>query len=170
MVANLSADKRGWEDKTEFFSNYACQAQVIKDKLLYLVDEDTRSFDAIMNAFGLPKDTEEEKKARIEAIESASIYATQIPLQTLEMAANAIPILIEMVESGNPNSLSDAGVGLACIQTAMIGARMNVLINAKTLKDKELALDFKTKANSIFDKAKQEIDYILDTINTKLEF
>jgi glutamate formiminotransferase/formiminotetrahydrofolate cyclodeaminase len=170
MVANLSADKRGWEDKTEFFSNYACQAQVIKDKLLYLVDEDTRSFDAIMNAFGLPKDTEEEKKARIEAIESASIYATQIPLQTLEMAANAIPILIEMVESGNPNSLSDAGVGLACIQTAMIGARMNVLINAKTLKDKDLALDFKTKANSIFDKAKQEIDYILDTINTKLEF
>lgn len=170
MVANLSADKRGWEDKTEFFSNYACQAQVIKDKLLYLVDEDTRSFDAIMNAFGLPKDTEEEKKARIEAIESASIYATQIPLHTLEMAANAIPILIEMVESGNPNSLSDAGVGLACIQTAMIGARMNVLINAKTLKDKELALDFKTKANSIFDKAKQEIDYILDTINTKLEF
>jgi len=170
MVANLSADKRGWEDKTEFFSNYACQAQVIKDKLLYLVDEDTRSFDAIMNAFGLPKDTEEEKKARIEAIESASIYATQIPLQTLEMAANAIPILIEMVESGNPNSLSDAGVGLACIQTAMIGARMNVLINAKTLKDKELALDFKTKANRIFDKAKQEIDYILDTINTKLEF
>jgi glutamate formiminotransferase / formiminotetrahydrofolate cyclodeaminase len=170
MVANLSADKRGWEDKTEFFSNYASQAQIIKDKLLYLVDEDTRSFDAIMSAFGLPKDTEEEKNARIEAIESASVYATIIPLQTLEVAASAIPILIEMVENGNPNSLSDAGVGLACIQTALIGARMNVLINAKTLKDKELSLDFKLKANAIFDKAKQEIDNILDTINSKLEF
>jgi glutamate formiminotransferase / formiminotetrahydrofolate cyclodeaminase len=170
MVANLSADKRGWEDKTEFFSNYASQAQIIKDKLLYLVDEDTRSFDAIMSAFGLPKDTEEEKNARIEAIESASVYATKIPLQTLEVAASAIPILIEMVENGNPNSLSDAGVGLACIQTALIGARMNVLINAKTLKDKELSLDFKLKANAIFDKAKQEIDNILDTINSKLEF
>lgn len=170
MVANLSADKRGWEDKTEFFSNYASQAQIIKDKLLYLVDEDTRSFDAIMSAFGLPKDTEEEKNARIEAIESASVYATKIPLQTLEVAASAIPILIEMVENGNPNSLSDAGVGLACIQTALIGARMNVLINARTLKDKELSLDFKLKANAIFDKAKQEIDNILDTINSKLEF
>jgi len=170
MVANLSADKRGWEEKTEYFSNYASKSQIIKDKLLYLVDEDTRSFDAIMSAFGLPKDTEEEKNARIEAIESASVYATKIPLQTLEVAASAIPILIEMVENGNPNSLSDAGVGLACIQTALIGARMNVLINAKTLKDKELSLDFKLKANAIFDKAKHEIDNILDTINSKLEF
>lgn len=170
MVANLSADKRGWEDKTEFFSNYASQAQLIKDKLLYLVDEDTRSFEAIMNAFSLPKDTEEEKKQRLEAIESASVYATQIPLQTLEVAASAIPILIEMVEKGNPNSLSDAGVGLACIQTALIGARMNVLINAKTLKNQDLALDFKIKANAIFDKSKQEIESILNSINNTLDF
>lgn len=170
MVANLSADKRGWEDKTEFFSNYASQAQLIKDKLLYLVDEDTRSFDAIMNAFSLPKDTEEEKKQRLDAIESASVYATQIPLQTLEVAASAIPILIEMVEKGNPNSLSDAGVGLACIQTALIGARMNVLINAKTLKNRDLALDFKVKANAIFDKSKQEIESILNSINNTLDF
>lgn len=170
MVANLSADKRGWEDKTEFFSNHASQAQLIKDKLLYLVDEDTRSFDAIMNAFSLPKDTEEEKKQRLDAIESASVYATQIPLQTLEIAASAIPILVEMVEKGNPNSLSDAGVGLACIQTALIGARMNVLINAKTLKNQDLALDFKLKANAIFDKSKQEIESILNSINSTLDF
>jgi len=164
MVANLSADKRGWEDKVDFFSEWALKGQKLKKELLALVDEDTRAFDTILEAFRLPKDTEEEKNQRSIAIEKASQYATEVPLRTLKAAFNTIPILMEMVKSGNPNSLSDAGVGLACIKTAMIGARMNVLINAKDLKDRDFAKKCVEEATTIFTEGSATIDIAMGDI------
>ncbi|MFM7764164.1 MAG: cyclodeaminase/cyclohydrolase family protein, partial [Sphingomonadales bacterium] len=123
--------------------------QLIKDKLLALVDEDTRAFNAIMTAFGLPKDTAEQKTARKEAIQSASKYATEVPFRTLATVMEAIPLLREMINKGNPNSLSDAGVGAACLFTAMQGAWMNVLINAQSLDDKVWAAAMTAKAEKL---------------------
>lgn len=168
MVANLSADKRGWEDKVEFFSDWAQKGQKLKQELLALVDEDTRAFDTILEAFRLPKETEEEKIIRANQIEKASQYATEVPLRTLKAAYNTIPIIIEMVKSGNPNSLSDAGVGLACIKTAMIGARMNVLINAKDLKDRDFAKKCVEEATTIFNEGSATIDIAMNDIEKLL--
>lgn len=168
MVANLSADKRGWEEKTAFFSDWADQGQSNLSRLLYLVDEDTRAFDAIMDAFKLPKETELEKQSRSEAIEKASQYATQIPLETLRQASKGLALLLAMAEYGNPNSLSDAGVGLACLQTAIIGARMNVLINAKDLKDRAFADACTVEAKTLADNALSQIQLALQHIEQRL--
>ena len=149
MVANLSASKRGWEERTAEFTPWAEKGQQLKDKLLALVDEDTRAFNAIMTAFGLPKDTEEQKISRKEAIQSASKYATEVPFRTLATVMEAIPLLREMINKGNPNSLSDAGVGAACLFTAMQGAWMNVLINAQSLDDKVWAAAMTAKAEKL---------------------
>jgi len=168
MVANLSADKRGWEEQTPYFSEWAKRGQEKISSLLSLVDEDTRAFDAILESFKLPKDTEEEKKKRSEAIESASQYATQVPLETLKTAVTTLEILLEMAEKGNPNSLSDVGVGLACIQTAIIGARLNVLINAKELKDRIFADRCTEEANRIAAEAILQINNALQAIEIRL--
>ncbi len=136
MVANLSSHKRGWDERWEEFSKVAEKGQAIKEELLYLVDEDTRSFNRIMDAFGLPKKTEEEKKARKQAIEEATKYAIQIPFRVMKKAYESMEVMEEMVEKGNPASVTDAGVGALCARTAVIGAFMNVKINAEGLEDK----------------------------------
>ena len=137
MVANLSAHKRGWDDRWNEFSQIAESGMRIQKELLRLVDEDTAAFNRIMEAFGLPKGTEEEKVTRAKAIEEASKYAMEIPLRTAEISLEGMEICIAMVKSGNPNSITDAGVGAMCIRTAVLGAVMNVKINASGIKDKE---------------------------------
>ncbi len=111
MVANLSAGKRGWDDKLQYFSDWAVKAQQLKDELLFLVDEDTAAFNKVMAAFGLPKESAEEKAARSAAIQAANKYAAEIPLRVMETASNAYQLLGEMADKGNPASISDVGVG-----------------------------------------------------------
>ncbi|MFA9214334.1 MAG: cyclodeaminase/cyclohydrolase family protein, partial [Candidatus Methylacidiphilales bacterium] len=131
MVANLSAGKRGWEDQVTYFSEWADKGQIIKDKLLKAVDEDTHAFNQIMLGFGLPKATEEEKAARVLAIENATKYACQVPFKVMETAFETLELLAAMIEKGNQNSITDAGVGVLCVKTAVRGAYFNVLVNAK---------------------------------------
>jgi glutamate formiminotransferase/formiminotetrahydrofolate cyclodeaminase len=168
MVANLSASKRGWEDRVGAFSPWAEKGQKIKDELLFLVDEDTRAFDKIMDAFGLPKDNPEQVSARKQAIEDASKYATEIPFRTMQVAFSCIPLLKEMATNGNQNSLSDIGVGAICIKTAVRGAWLNVLINAKGLSDKVWATDIVTKAKTILEENHKLCDEIVNDIEAKL--
>ena len=137
MVANLSAHKRGWDEQWKAFSDVAERGMKLQKELLWLVDEDTRAFNKIMDAFGLPKDTEDEKKARSEAIEAASKYAMEVPMRTAKVAFQGMDICEEMIERGNPNSVTDAGVGVLCIRAAVLGAIMNVRINASGIKDKQ---------------------------------
>jgi glutamate formiminotransferase / formiminotetrahydrofolate cyclodeaminase len=136
MVANISSHKRGWDERWEEFSKWAEKGQNLKNELLYLVDEDTRSFNKIMDAFSLPKKTDEDKKARKQAIEDATKYAIQIPFRVMKNAYESMEVMEQMVEKGNPNSVTDAGVGALCARTAVIGAFMNVKINAEGLEDK----------------------------------
>jgi glutamate formiminotransferase/formiminotetrahydrofolate cyclodeaminase len=153
MVANLSAGKRGWDDRLEEFSAWAEKGQAIKDKLLKLVDEDTAAFNQIMAAFRFPKETAEEKAARKAAIQAATKYATEVPLRTMEAAFEVFELAEAMVVEGNPNSVSDAGVGALCARAAVLGAWMNVKINAGSLADKELAAGLLQKAESIAEQA-----------------
>ncbi len=170
MVANLSADKRGWESRTAEFSDWAVKGQQLKEELLYLIDEDTNSFNAIMLALQLPKNTDEEKKARVDALENASIYATEIPLRTMKVAYKCIDILKYMVENGNPNSITDAGVGLLCIKTAVRGAYFNVMVNAKGLATKDKANAMAAEAKSILADNHKTIDEILLKVETAVSF
>lgn len=135
MVANLSSHKKGWDHRWEEFSDHAAHGQELIKEMLYLVDEDTNSFNAIMAAFGLPKATDEEKAARKAAIEAATIYAIKIPFRTMEVAFQAMDLAIQMAAKGNPNSVSDAGVGALCARTAVKGCYLNVRINAQDLKE-----------------------------------
>ena len=137
MVANLSAGKRGWDDKLKYFSDWAVKAQQLKDELLFLVDEDTAAFNKVMAAFALPKESAEEKAARTAAIQSANKYAAEIPLRVMETAAKSYPLLAEMAEDGNPASISDVGVGLLAVRACIGGAAMNVRINLAGLKDEK---------------------------------
>jgi len=139
MVANLSSHKAGWDDRWHEFSDWAVKGQQIKDELLYLVDEDTNSFNKVMDAFGLPKNTDEEKATRTAAIQEATRYATEIPFRTMERAFDVFEIIRAMAEHGNPNSASDAGVGALCARSAVMGAYLNVKINAAGLKDRDFA-------------------------------
>ena len=130
MVANLSSHKAGWDDRWEYFSNWADNGMAVMNELLYLVDEDTAAFNKIMDVFGMPKSTEEEKAARAEAMEVATLYATQVPLRTMKAAYKAFDVVRAMAEEGNPNSVSDAGVGALAARSAVMGACLNVKINA----------------------------------------
>jgi glutamate formiminotransferase/formiminotetrahydrofolate cyclodeaminase len=168
MVANLSAGKRGWEDRVEEFSIWAEKGQQLKDRLLFLVDEDTRAFDAIMQAFGLPKDTPEQVAERKAAIQEASKYATLTPYYTMQAAYDCVELLQEMAEKGNPNSLSDVGVGALCIKTAVRGAWLNVITNASGLSDKAWAADIVEKARAIWQKNHPACDAIVEKIEAKL--
>ncbi|HZK08936.1 MAG TPA: glutamate formimidoyltransferase [Bacteroidales bacterium] len=136
MVANLSAHKRGWDERWEEFSNWAEKGQAFKDELLHLVDEDTRAFNKIMDAFGMPKNSEQEKADRKQAIEDASKYAMQIPFRVMEKSYASMQVMKAMAISGNPSSVSDAGVGALCARVAVRGAYMNVRINASGVNDK----------------------------------
>lgn len=141
MVANLSSHKAGWDDRWEEFSDWAAKGQEIKQDLLALVDEDTDAFNQVMAAFGLPKNSDEEKAARIAAIEQATKNAAEIPYRTMERAFDSFEIIRAMAEHGNPNSVSDAGVGALCARSAVMGAYLNVKINVAGLKDREYAAD-----------------------------
>lgn len=139
MVANLSSHKPGWDAKWEYFSQWAEKGQALKETLLALVDEDTNAFNVIMNAFGMPKGTDEEKAARKQAIQEATKYATEVPMKTIKASFQVFEICEAMIKKGNPASVSDAGVGVLCARAAVHGAYLNVKINASSLTDKEYA-------------------------------
>ena len=168
MVANLSAGKRGWEDQFTFFSDWAQKGQAIKDKLLAAVDEDTAAFNKIMEAFGLPKNTAEEKLVRTEAIENATKYACEVPFAVMQTAYDSLEMLNLMVEKGNQNSITDAGVGVLCVKTAVRGAYFNVMINAKGLKDQAFAQEITHRAKALLAKNHQESDRILALVEAAL--
>ncbi len=164
MVANLSAHKKGWDDRWEEFSAWAEKGQKIKDELLKLVDEDTNAFNKIMDAFSLPKSTEEEIKLRNNAIQLATKYATEVPLQTMILAYSSFEVIRKMAEIGNPNSISDAGVGALCARSAVIGAYMNVRINAAELKDEAFKKEILAKAENIKNEAEKAEEAVLKII------
>lgn len=161
MVANLSSHKRGWDERWEEFSDIAEKGQLLKDELLHLVDEDTRAFNKIMAAFGLPKKSDEEKASRKQAIEEASKYAMEIPFRVMQTAYQSMEIMAQMAEKGNPNSVSDAGVGALCALAAVEGAFLNVKINASGVEDKAFAEDKLKKGEEINLMAKQSRDQII---------
>lgn len=149
MVANLSSHKAGWDDRWEEFSDWADRGQALLAELLHLVDEDTEAFNRIMAVFAMPKSTDEEKAARSAALQEATLYATEVPLRTMKAAVRVFPLVRAMAETGNPNSVSDAGVGALAARSAVLGACLNVKINAAGLKDRERAGALVAEAESI---------------------
>lgn len=168
MVSNLSANKPGWEKKLDLFSDWAVKGQKIKNELLYLVDEDTRSFNLIIDAIRLAKDTDEEKALRKEAIEKASQYAAEVPYKVMKTAALSTSLLQAMLEQGNPASITDAGVGALCTITAIEGAYMNVRINTKDLDDKNFAKNLNTNAVELLNSAKAELQEIVTKVHESI--
>lgn len=168
MVANLSAHKPGWDDRWEEFSKWAEKGQAYKNKLLALVDEDTNAFNKIIEGFRMPKSTEIEKADRAEAIEQATIYATEVPLLVMETAYQSMEVMDKMADIGLQNSLSDAGVGALCARTAVYGAYFNVRINAKDIKNRDTAEKLLEKAKTIFDNTIAKEQKIIDYINEKI--
>jgi glutamate formiminotransferase/formiminotetrahydrofolate cyclodeaminase len=168
MVANLSAHKPGWDAKWESFSDWAVKGQAYKDKLLYLVDEDTNSFNKIIESFRLAKGTEEEKRIRKEAIQSATKYATEIPFQVMETSYASMEVMQAMIKEGLANSLSDAAVGILCARTAVVGAYFNVRINARDITDQAYVEAILDKAQNIFDASLKVEEEMMQTIDTKM--
>ncbi|MBI5705440.1 MAG: glutamate formimidoyltransferase [Armatimonadetes bacterium] len=168
MVANLSAHKRGWDDRWEEFSQWAEKGKQCYTELLALVDEDTAAFDALMAAFSLPKDTEDEKAARAAAIQGATRGAIEVPLRTMEVAYRSMEVIRAMAETGNPNSVSDAGVGALCAVAAVRGAHLNVKINCSGLKDEAFVAKATAKASQIEKQAIAAESTILDSVEKKL--
>ena len=168
MVANLSAHKAGWDDKWEFYSDWAVKGQAYKNKLLQLVDEDTNAFNKIIDGFRMPKATDEEKEARKQAIEKATIYATEIPFQVMETAYNSMEVMQAMLKEGMQSSISDAGVGVLCARTAVVGAYFNVRINAKDIKDRVFAEEIIANSEVIYKKALAVEKEVMDFIFSKV--
>ena len=168
MVANLSSHKPGWDDRWEEFSRWADKGQALSDELLVLVDEDTRAFNKIMEAFGLPKKTDEDKRLRSEAIQAATLFATQVPLQTMQAAFGAFELCQAMAEFGNPNSVSDAGVGALAARAAVLGAGLNVKINAASLKDREAAEKMIAEAEQLIAEAQKKEAEIIGIVERKI--
>jgi glutamate formiminotransferase len=168
MVANLSAGKRGWDDKLQFFSDWAVKAQKLKDELLFLVDEDTNAFNKVMDAFGLPKGSDEEKKARAAAVESATKYAAEIPLKVMETASKSYELLAEMAKTGNPASVSDVGVGALATRACVEGAALNVRINLGQLKDEKVKTDLSKKAEKLRADSETNFKKIDQMVQSKL--
>lgn len=167
MVANLSAHKAGWDDRWEEFSDVAEKGRALQDTLIHLVDEDTEAFNRIMAVFAMPKKTDEEKAARKEALEAATLYATQVPLRTMKAACETFDILEAMASKGNPASVSDAGVGALAARAAVQGAYLNVKINAAGLKNREVADALLADAlvvSQVADKREAEILSIVNDI------
>ena len=169
MVANLSSHKAGWDDRWEYFSNWADNGMAVMNELLYLVDEDTAAFNKIMDVFGMPKSTDEEKAARAEAMEAATLYATQVPLRTMKAAYKAFDVVRAMAEEGNPNSVSDAGVGALAARSAVMGACLNVKINAAGLKDRAVADALVKEAEDIQAAAQKAEAEILAVVESKIK-
>lgn len=168
MVANLSANKRGWDDKWEIFSNWAEKGIMYQNKLLALVDEDTNAFNNIMNAFRLPNNTVSEKAFRVNQIQEATRHAIKTPFQVMEIALDSMQVIKEMALIGNPNSITDAAVGALCARTAIRGAYLNVQINCKDYNDEIFINKIFDDCKTILAKAKINEDEILEIANTKI--
>lgn len=168
MVANLSAHKRGWDDRWKEFSDWAERGQDVMERLLRLVDEDTEAFAKIMDVFSMPKGTEEEKAARAEAMEKATLYASRVPLKTMQTAMEAMPVALAMARIGNPASASDAGVGAIAALAAVRGAHLNVRINAAGLKDRALAAELTDEAARIEAEAVAAETEVLAEVNKNI--
>ena len=168
MVANLSSHKRGWDDRWNEFSDIAEEGVIIQHRLLSLIDEDTNAFNLIMKAFEMPKRTEEEKGRRSAAIEQATLVATKVPLEVMKESFKSYVLLKKMVETGNPNSITDAGVGALATTACIRGAGLNVRINASGLKDKNTASLLIDEANQIENKALKAEKEIIDIVNSKI--
>jgi glutamate formiminotransferase/formiminotetrahydrofolate cyclodeaminase len=168
MVANLSSHKRGWDDRWEEFSAHAEKGQHIQQEFIRLVDEDTDAFNQIMNAFGLPKSTEEEKAARTTAIQEATKNAMLVPYRVIEQAHQAMPLAKLMAEIGNPNSVSDAGVGALALRSAAIGAYLNVKINAGGLHDEHFKNTLLSKADKLVEQVKAMESEVLVVVAGKI--
>jgi glutamate formiminotransferase/formiminotetrahydrofolate cyclodeaminase len=168
MVANLSAGKRGWDDKLDYFSDWAVKAQQLKDELLVLVDEDTAAFNKVMDAFALPKDSAEEKEARAAAIQLATKGAAEIPLKVMETASKSYQLLSEMAEKGSPASISDVGVGLLAVRACVEGAAMNVRINLGGLKNEKSKSALLEKLEKISAESESQFGRIIQVVESKL--
>lgn len=168
MVANLSSHKKGWDDRWEEFSNWAEKGQKIKNELLRLVDADTAAFNKIMTAFSFPKSTDEEKKLRTDAIQSATKFAIEVPFKVMQLSYDSLEVIKAMAEIGNPNSVSDAGVGALCARSAVMGAFMNVRINASGYNDKTFVNDILAKGKEIEQKTIATEAAILKIVDEKI--
>ena len=168
MVANLSSHKAGWDARWKEFSDWADKGQAVMNRLLALVDEDTAAFDKIMAALGMPKGSDEEKAARAAALEAATLYATEVPLKTMKASLEVFPIVKAMATEGNPASVSDAGVGALAARSAVLGAQMNVRINAAGLADKAAAEKLCAEAAEIAAAAIAAEAEVLEIVNAKL--
>ena len=168
MVANLSAHKRGWDDRWEEFSDWAEKGKIYHDRLVKLVDEDTAAFNAIMDAFGLPKNTDQEKKIRSANIQAATRHAIEVPFEVMQTAFKSLEVIEAMAEIGNPNSLSDAGVGALCARTAVYGAYLNVRINSGELADKTYVAEILTKAVHLLQETVAKETEILKLVESRI--
>ncbi|HRD41004.1 MAG TPA: cyclodeaminase/cyclohydrolase family protein, partial [Bacteroidia bacterium] len=168
MVANLSSHKKGWDDRWEEFSTWAEKGNYYKDELIRLVDQDTAAFNMIMTAFGLPKGTDEEKKIRTQAIQDATKFAIEIPFKVMQTTYESMEVIKAMVEMGNPNSVTDAGVGALCARSAVIGAYMNVRINGTGYDDKNFVNDIIAKGKKIEEQTIALEAEILKIVNSKI--
>lgn len=168
MVANLSSHKKGWDDRWKEFSDWAVKGQQLKLELLKLVDEDTRSFNQIMEAFGLPKSSDEEKTIRKQKIQEATRFATEVPFRVMQVALNSLEVIKAMAETGNPNSVTDAGVGALCARSAVLGAYLNVRINASGLEDQSFVKDIIQKGEELQQEAINKEIEILKIVNEKI--
>lgn len=169
MVANLSAHKPGWDDRWKEFSDYAERGHALMTRLLALVDEDTAAFNKIMAVFSMPKSTPEEKAARAEALETATLYATEVPLRTMEASYDVFDYAEAMAREGNPASVSDAAVGALAARAAVVGALLNVRINAAGLKNRENAEKLLTRADEIDKKSEARVATVLEIANSKIK-
>ncbi|MDQ3015317.1 MAG: glutamate formimidoyltransferase [Bacteroidota bacterium] len=169
MVANLSAHKRGWEDRHNYFVDWAAKGQTGRSHLLKLVDEDTHAFNSIMAAFRLPKETDVEKKVRTTSIQKATRRAIESPLNIMQMSFAQFELLESMTNEGNPNSVSDAGVGAACALAAVEGGYLNVMINLGGLKKKEVADAYRLEAEELLVKAREKKEFILNAVIAKIQ-
>ena len=168
MVANLSSHKAGWDERWKEFSTAADEGQEVMAELLRLVDEDTIAFNRIMAAFGLPKGTDEEKAVRTEAIQTATLYAAEVPLRSMKASMRVFPLCQRMATTGNPNSITDAGVGALAARAAVVGAGLNVKINASSLKDRSQAQALIDEADRLIGEANAAEQDILAIVTKNL--
>ena len=169
MVANLSSHKAGWDARWEEFSDWADKGHALMRELLHLVDEDTEAFNRIMAVFSMPKSTDEEKAARAAALEAATLYATQVPLRTMQTTFRTFEVVKAMAEIGNPNSVSDAGVGALAARSAVLGACLNVKINAAGLKDRAAADKLVADAVALAADAERMEREVLEIVENKIK-
>ena len=169
MVANLSAHKRGWDERWKEFSDIAEEGYKVMEELTALVDEDTVAFNRIMDVFAMPKSTPEEKAARAAAMEEATLYAASVPLKTMEASLKALPLALEMARKGNPASASDAGVAALAAVAAIRGAELNVRINAAGLADKSAAAPLLARAKDILAEADTLQAQVLKAVNDNID-